>query len=85
MARRYENLIDEDLDEKITKFTDALEEIALGGDVSVIVSDGRRMELTRGNTTGAQQILTLLLEEKEMRANGGVLRGRALNMRFGRA
>jgi hypothetical protein len=82
MARRYENLIDEDLDEKITKFTDALEEI---GDVSVIVSDGRRMELTRGNTTGAQQILTLLLEEKEMRANGGVLRGRALNMRFGRA
>lgn len=85
MARRYEDLIDEDLDEKIAKFRDALEEISLGGDVSVIVSDGRRMELTRGNTAAAERILVTLLEEKEMRANGGVLRGRAISMRFGRA
>lgn len=85
MARMYEDLSDEDLDEKIAKFRDAIEEATIGGDVAVIVSDGRRMELTRGNMAGSEKLLTRLLEEKEMRANGGILRGRALGMRFDRA
>lgn len=82
MARRYESLSDEDLQAKIDKFNAALEEIALGGEVAKIQSDGRLMELVRGNTGQADTILGLLLDEQEMRQNGGVLRGRALGMRF---
>jgi hypothetical protein len=82
MARRYEKLTDEELDAKILAFTTALEEIALGGEVSKIQSDGKLMELVRGNTGGADAILTLLLEERDMRGNDGVLPGRALGMRF---
>lgn len=82
MARRYESLSDEALQVKIDKFNAALEEIALGGEVAKIQSDGRLMELVRGNTGQAETILGLLLDEQEMRKNGGVLPGRALGMRF---
>jgi hypothetical protein len=84
MAGRYAALTDEDLAAKITTFSDALESIALGGEVARIQSDGRLMELVRGNTGGAEAILDLLLLEQEKRANGGRLPGRALGMRFGR-
>lgn len=79
---RYSDLSDEALAAKITTFTEKLEEVAIGGDVAVIVSDGRRMELVRGNTGAAERILEMLLDEREKRANGGRLPGRALGMRF---
>lgn len=82
MARRYKTLDDEDLAERITKFSDALETIALGGEVSKIQTDGRLMEIVRGSTAEAEKILQMLLDEQEMRENGGQLRGRALGMRF---
>lgn len=82
MARRYQHLTDEQLAGRITKFTDALEEIALGGEVSRIQTDGRMMELVKGHTGDAEKILELLLSEQETRANGGTLPGRALSMGF---
>jgi hypothetical protein len=82
MAGRYAGLTDEDLAGKVTLFADALETIALGGEVAKIQSDGRLMELVRGNTGAAEAILEQLLLEQEKRANGGTLPGRALGMRF---
>ncbi len=79
---RYSSLTDEELQEKITLFSTAIETIALGGEVAVIVTDGRRMELVASNVGMAENILRLLEDEQEKRANGGVLPGRALSMRF---
>lgn len=82
MAGLYEDLTDEELNERIIKFRDALEEIALGGDVSKIQTDGRLMEIVAGHTGKAENILQQLRDERDRRANGGVLPGRAIGMRF---
>lgn len=64
---RYSDLTDEALDARIIKFRDAIEEIAVGGDVSVIAGEGRRMEVTRGNIGQAERILAELELEKQRR------------------
>ncbi len=82
MAGLYSDLTDEELNDRITKFRDALEELALGGDVAKIQTDNRLMEVVRGDTGKAERILTQLRNERDLRANGGVLPGCALSMEF---
>ncbi len=81
---RYSGLSDEELAVKIARYETAVEEVELGGDVAVIQSDGRRMEVVRGNLTAAQGSLNEMLLERDKRANGGILPGRAVSVRIPR-
>lgn len=80
---RYSNLTDEELSAKITSFRDAIEAIALGGDVSVVAGEGRRMEFTRSNVKDAERIMQQLEAEWDARFPATPQTyGRALGVRW---
>lgn len=66
--RIYSSLTTEQLDAKISDLTGKLEGLQSGGGIAVIQGEGRRMEYTRGNSAGLQDLLKLALAERDRRA-----------------
>lgn len=78
----YSDLTDEELDAKIIELRDKVETVVGGGAVAVIAGEGRRKEYTRGNIDGLRGLLNAAIIERDKRANGGRLPGRAIGVRF---
>lgn len=82
---RYSDLTDEELQGKITSFRNALEELALGGGVSVVAGEGRRMEFTRSNIKDCERLLEALEAEWDSRyPRDPAQYGRAIGIRWTR-
>lgn len=77
----FDDLTDEELAAKIIELRTKIETVAGGGAVTVIAGEGRRKEFSRGNIDDLERLLNMALAEKERRANGGRLCGRALRVR----
>lgn len=77
----YSDLDDEELDAEIVELRTKVKEVMAGGAVQVIAGEGRRIEYTRSNLDGLESLLRAALNEREKRANGGRLPGRALRVR----
>lgn len=79
---RFSGLTDDELAAKILLYDGKLQEAELGGEVSVIVSDGRRMETETADPKVIERVLDQLILERDTRANGGIIPGRALGVRI---
>ena len=78
----FDDLTDDELKARITSYRDALEKLAMGGVVTVIAGEGRRKEITRGNSADLRALLAEARDALDRRNNNGRLPGRALGVRF---
>lgn len=58
----FAGMTDEELQAKITKYSEAIEQVATGG-VGVVAGEGRRMEYTQGNSKLLERLLYRAEEE----------------------
>lgn len=77
----YSDLSDEELDVEIVELRGKVKQVMSGEAVQVIAGEGRRVEYTRSNLDGLNDLLRLALLEREKRTNGGRIRGRAIRPR----
>lgn len=77
----FDDLTDEALDAKIVELRGKIEKVMSGEAVAVMAGEGRRIEYTRGNVDGLQQLLDSAITERDRRRNSGRRPGRALNVR----
>ena len=81
MARPYQDLTDDELAAEISDYRAALKSVALGGNVTDVGAEGRRMTVTPVNTGEVRRALDSLLYERDYRA--GALCGRAIGVDIG--
>lgn len=74
----FDDLDDEALAAKVAELRDKYVDLTTGGDVAVIVSEGRRMEYTRGSADALRSIWLTAKSELDRRNGGGG--GRAIGV-----
>jgi hypothetical protein len=68
MARPYRDLTDQELTDEIADYRAALKKVALGGEVTDVGAEGRRMTVTPVNRTEICNALDALMWERDYRA-----------------
>jgi hypothetical protein len=81
MARPYQDLTDQQLADEIAEYRAALKKVAIGGQVTDVGAEGRRMTVTPVNTNEVRNALDALIYERDYRA--GTQRGGSIGVQFG--